>query len=190
MTSATIKGVALQSVVEDVKRLRKSGVISEADLMAAIKSDEVKLLEQAVVPGLWYPLGAYGRLLDLLCRKEGGDRSEYLIERGARAAERMMNQGAYRDFLTAANRWGERAGQAMVHLAKALYGGTRWSASYSGEAHTAEIVVDDAGEFPSSARYAAQGFVQVLFSRIEGAEVAVASHSPKPNRIVYSIRRS
>jgi ABC-type nitrate/sulfonate/bicarbonate transport system substrate-binding protein len=101
-----------------------------------------------------------------------------------------MNQGAYRDFLAAANRWGERAGQAMVQLAKALYGGTRWSASYSGEEHTAEVVVDDAGEFPDSARYAAQGFVKVLFTRIEDAEVEVSSHSPKKDRIVYSIRRS
>ncbi len=190
MASATIKGVAFLSVAEDVKRLRKSGVISQADLMAAIKSDELKVLEEAVVPGLWYPLGTYGRLLDLLCRKEGSDRTEYLIERGERAAERMMNQGAYRDFLTAANRWGERAGQAMVQLAKALYGGTTWSAAYSGEEHTAEIVVDDAGDFPNSARYAAQGFVQVLFARIEAAEVQVSSHRPRTDRIVYSIRRS
>jgi hypothetical protein len=78
----------------------------------------------------------------------------------------------------------------MVQLAKTLYGGTRWSASYSGAEHTAEIVVDDAEDFPSSARYAAQGFVKVLFTRIEGADVAVSSHSPKPDRIVYSIRRS
>ena len=190
MAAATIKGVAFLSVAADVIRLRRSGVISEADLGTAIKSDELKYLDEAVVPGLWYPLGTYGRLLDLLCRKQGGDRSEYLIERGARAAERMMSQGAYRDFLAAANRWGERAGQAMVQLAKALYGGTRWSATYSGEEHTAEIVVDDAGDFPDSARYAAQGFVQTLFARIEGAKVAVSSHRPKPDRIVYSIRRS
>lgn len=190
MASATIKGVAFQSVAADVNQLRKTGVITEADLRGAIKGDEMKYLDEQVVPGLWYPLGTYGRLLDLLCRKEGGSRSEYLIERGARAAERMMSQGAYRDFLSAANRWGERAGQAMVQLAKALYGGTTWSASYSGEEHTAEIVIDDAGDFPNAARYAAQGFVKVLFKRIEGAEVAIASHSPKPDRIVYSIRRT
>jgi len=190
MASATIKGVAFQSVAADVNRLRRAGVISEADVRSAIKSDEDRYLDGAIVPGLWYPLGVYCRLLDLLCRKEGNDRPEYLIERGARAAERMMSQGAYREYLTAANRWGERAGQAMVQLAKALYGGTLWSASYSGEAHTAEIVVDDASEFPSSARYAAQGFVQVLFTRIEGAEVVVASHSPRADRVVYTIRRS
>ena len=78
----------------------------------------------------------------------------------------------------------------MVQLAKALYGGTRWSATYSGEDHAAEIMVDDAAEFPESARYAAQGFVKVLFTRIEGAEVEVSSQSPKRDRIVYSIRRS
>ena len=190
MASATIKGVAFQSVVADVNGLRSNGVISEADLRAAIKSDEIRYLDEAVVAGLWYPLGTYGRLLDLLCRKEGGDRAEYLIERGARAAERMASQGAYRDFLGSANRWGERAGQAMVQLAKALYGGTRWTAAYSGEQHTAEIVVDDAGEFPEAARHAAQGFVQVLFTRIEGAEVQVASHRREASRIVYSIRRA
>ena len=190
MASATIKGVAFQSVAADVNRLRQSGVISAVDLRAAIKPDEVKYLEEAVVPGLWYPLGTYGRLLDLLCRTEGSDRAEYLIERGARAAERMMSQGAYREYLSTASRWGERAGQAMLQLGKALYGGMRWSAAYSGGERTAEIVVDDAGDFPDSARYAAQGFLRVLFQHIEGADVEVSSHSPKLDRIVYSIRRS
>jgi hypothetical protein len=189
MASATIKGVAFQSVTADVIRLRQSGVISQADLRGAIKADEFKYIQEAVVPGLWYPLGTYGRLLDLLCRKEGGDRADYLVERGARAAERMMSQGAYRDFLASASRWGERAGQAVVQLAQALYGGTRWSASYSSRDHTAEIVIDDAAEFPESARHAAQGFVKVLFTRIEGAEVEISSHSPRKDRIVYSIRR-
>jgi hypothetical protein len=190
MAPATIKGVAFQSVVADVNRLRKSGVISEADLRAAIKSDEIKVVDEPVVLGLWYPLATYGRLLDLLCRKEGGDRVDYMIERGARAAERMMSQGAYRNFLASASRWGERAGQAMVQLAKALYGGTSWTATYSGEEHAAEIVVDDAAEFPESARYAAQGFVKVLFEHVEGAEVEIKSSSPKKDRIVYSIRRA
>jgi hypothetical protein len=182
--------VAFQSVVEDVNRLRKSGAISKADLASAIKPEEMKYLDEAVEPGLWYPLGTYGRLLDLLCRKEGSDRPDYLIDRGARAAERMMSQGAYRHFLSAANRWGESAGKAMVQLAQALYGGSRWSASYSGEAHTAEIVVDDAGSVPESARYAAQGFVKALFTRIEGADVEISSRRPRADRIVYSIRRA
>jgi hypothetical protein len=190
MAPATIKGVAFQSVAADVNRLRQSGAISEADLRAAIKPEEARYLDEPVVPGLWYPLGTYGRLLDLLCRKEGNDRAEYLIERGARAAERMMSQGAYRDYLATASRWGERAGQAMIQLGKALYGGMRWSASYSGEERTAEIAVDDAGDFPDSARYAAQGFLEVLFSRIEGADVEISSHSPRLDRIVYSIRRA
>jgi hypothetical protein len=60
MASATIKGVAFQSVAEDVIRLRQSGAISEADLRAAIKPDEIKYLDEVVVPGLWYPLGTYG----------------------------------------------------------------------------------------------------------------------------------
>ena len=50
--------------------------------------------------------------------------------------------------------------------------------------------MDDAGDFPESARYAAQGFVQVLFEHIEGAAVVILSKRPKPDRIVYSIRRS
>jgi hypothetical protein len=190
MGPSTIKGVAFQSVAADVNKLRASGAITESDLRDAIKADDRRVLMEAVIPGLWYPLGVYGRLLDLLCRKEGGDRVDYLIERGARAAERMMNEGAYRNFLASASRWGERAGQAMVQLAKALYGGTRWSASYSGEEHTAQIVIDDAAEFPDSARYAAQGFVKVLFTRIEGAEVEISSASPSKDRIVYSIRRA
>ena len=101
-----------------------------------------------------------------------------------------MNEGAYRNFLATANAGASARARRLVQLAKALYGGTRWSASYSGEAHSAEIVVDDAAEFPDSARYAAQGFVKVLFTRIEGAEVEISSHSPTKDRIVYSIRRA
>ena len=60
MASATIKGVAFQSVASDVNKLRASGAITESDLRGSIKPEERRFLTEAVIPGLWYPLGIYG----------------------------------------------------------------------------------------------------------------------------------
>ncbi|HBZ70735.1 MAG TPA: hypothetical protein DEP35_13780 [Deltaproteobacteria bacterium] len=189
MTQSSIKGVAFQSVAEDIHRLRTEGRIRQDDLMAVLKPGDMAHLEETVVPSLWYPIDVYGRCLDLLCIVEGHGRPSYLVARGAKAAERMMAVGAYRHFLAAADRWGQRAGQAMVQLASAMYNFMIWVITHEESTGTCRIEVQQAADFPDSARHSAHGFVEVLFTRIEGAPVEVGSRRPRPDLVMYEIRR-
>lgn len=185
----SIKGAALQSVTEDVHRLRNADRLPESLLAARLKPEDLHALDELTVPGLWYPIATYGRLLDLLCELEGRGRPDYLVERGARAAERLMAAGAWRHVLSGADRWGHRAGEAMIQVAKGFYNFTEWSLDHHTTTDRYTLTVQGAGDFPDSARYAAQGFVQVLFARMGGKAVDVTSVRPSPDRIVYEIRR-
>jgi hypothetical protein len=189
MTQASIKGLAFQSVAEDIHRLRMEKRIREDDLESLLKPGDVAHLDEIVVPSLWYPIDVYGRCLDLLCTVEGQGRPAYLVTRGVKAAERMMAVGAYRHFLAAADRWGQRAGQAMVQLASAMYNFMEWVISHDDSADVSMIEVRGAADFPDSARHTAQGFVEVLFSRIGGAPVEVVARRPRPDLVTYHIRR-
>ena len=189
MTQASIKGVAFQSVAEDIHRLRTEGRIGEHELETRLKPGDLAHLDEMVVPSLWYPVDVYGRCLDLLCSVEGQGRTSYLVTRGIKAAERMMAVGAYRHFLAAADRWGQRAGQAMVQLASAMYSFMDWAIHHDEAAGVSIVEVQGAQDFPDSARHTAQGFVEVLFSRIGGAPVEVVTRRPRPEVVTYEIRR-
>jgi hypothetical protein len=184
---ASIKGVALQSVTEDVHRLRAEGRLPAATLAARLKDEDRTLLEEMTSPSLWYPIASYGRLLDLLCEIEGRGDEAYLVERGVRAAERMMQVGAYRHVLQSAGRWGDRAGEMMIQLASGFYDFTRWSLRYDERVERYLLEVEGAADFPDAARHTAQGFVQVLFARMGGRPVTVRSRRPAPDRFLYEI---
>ena len=189
MTQASIKGVAFQSVAEDIHRLRTEGRIRGEDLENLLKPGDSAHFDEMVVPSLWYPIDVYGRCLDLLCTVEGQGRPSYLVARGTKAAERMMAVGAYRHFLAAADRWGHRAGQAMVQLASAMYSFMDWIITSDESTGIYTIEVRGAADFPDSARHTAQGFVEVLFSRIGGAPVEVIARRPRPDLVTYEIHR-
>src|SRR5262245_11488539 len=89
MEKASIKGVAFQSVAEDIHRLRKEKRIPDEVLHNFLKADDLAHLDEMVVPSLWYPIGVYGRCLELLCQVEANGEPDYLISRGVKAAERM-----------------------------------------------------------------------------------------------------
>ena len=90
-----VKGTAIASVVEDLNRLLQEGKISREELEARLEADDPEVLEQKIVPALWYPMETYGRFVEILFDREGGRRTEYLVERGRRAAQRIRATGLY-----------------------------------------------------------------------------------------------
>ena len=90
MPAPSIKGTAFQSVAEDVRRLAASGRVSREALEARLEADDLRLLDEKVAPGLWYPLSTYRRLTEVLLEVEGRGDPAYVVRRGARAAERLF----------------------------------------------------------------------------------------------------
>lgn len=181
-----VKGTAIESVVADVNRLVDAGTISRADLEVRLEADDLKLLDQKLLPSAWYSLGSYGRLTQLLFETEGHRRIEYLVERGRRAAERIRNAGLYAQLAADRDRWGDRIGAMMVTLGPAMYRDTEWKfrplAGGSGLRFEIEISVPAA--FPDVCRHATQGFIEYTAIHAAGQNVRVSSERVGPTRIV------
>jgi len=201
MAAPSIKGTAFQSVVEDLRRLIEAGRLVPEELELRLEAEDLRILDDKVLPGLWYPLASYQRLTELLMRTEGGGRSDYVVARGARAAERLFAAGLYQQLergeeigaMKRANResWGVHEGSLMASLAGAIFNVSRWRFVVDArDPAVHRIEVSEARALPEVSRWAAQGFIEYTASRLTGAPVRVTSERPAPDRIVFTLRRA
>jgi hypothetical protein len=201
MAVPSIKGSAFQSVVHDLTRLIQAGKIARETVEARLEAEDLLLLDDKVLPGLWYSLGTYQRMSELLWEVEGNRDPAYLMARGARSAERLFESGLYQqmqrgDELGAAKRergeaWSEFDGNLMTSLASAIFNVSRWRyRRHPEDVNVNRIEVTGARELPEVSRWAAQGFIEYMASRMTGVTVLVTSERPAPDRIVYTLRNS
>ena len=199
MTVPSIKGTAFQSVVEDVQGLVAAGRIRRAELEARLPGEDLRILEDQVLPGLWYPLATYRRLTEILLEIEGGGKPEYVVRRGARAAERLFAAGLYLQLergeeIGARKRergegWTEREGNLVASLAGAIFNVSRWRFTVDpGEPAVHRIEASEAEDLPEVSRLAAQGFIEYTASRLAGAPVRVTSERLGRGRIAFTLR--
>lgn len=182
-----VKGTAVASVVEDLKRLIEAGRVRRDELEVRLQAADLELLEQKILPSSWYPLGSQGRLTQILLEVEGKGSLEYLLERGRRAAERMREGGLYAQLSVDQERWGERIGAMMIPLGPAIYRDTVWSIELSGTgaAMRFEITVEVQEDFPEVCRHQTQGFIEHASSYASGRPVRMSSSRVSPTRIVF-----
>lgn len=195
----SIKGTAFQSVVDDLLRLISAGRIARAGLEARLEPEDLRILEDKVLPGVWYPLASYRRLTELLLELEGAGRPDYVVRRGARAAERLFAAGLYLQLergeeIGARKRergegWTEREGNLVASLAGAIFNVSRWRFRIDPvDASIHRIEVEEAAELPEVCRLAAQGFVEYTTSRLATSPVRVTSERIGRDRIVFTLR--
>lgn len=184
----SIKGIALQLAVDAVNQLLDQGRLGREELELRLAPEDLQILEQKVLPGMWYPVASMGRLLEITTqrvRARGGVQA--LVELGVQSAGQLFDSELYRTFVTTAEAWGERAGPTLVRLAPLLFNFTRWSFEEgSGGMRSFRVRVEEAGEFPEILRFLAQGFIRYLAERVTGVPVRVTSSRPDPETIVYT----
>lgn len=184
-----VKGTAIESVVEDVKRLVETGAISQNALEARLQAEDLRLLDSKVVPALWYPLGSYGRLMELLYEVEGRRSTEYLVERGRRAADRVRATGLYSQLKSDWSTWGDRVGTILATLGPAMYKDTQWRVQIEGAGSsgmTLRLELDCPAEFPDVCRWPTQGFIEALAHLYSGdGKIRVQSERVSPERMVF-----
>jgi hypothetical protein len=201
MAAPSIKGTAFQSVVEDLQRLIGAGRIPREAVEARLEAEDLRILDDKVLPGLWYPLSSYRRLSELLLEVEGRGRPEYVVRRGARAAERLFAAGLYLQLergeeIGARKRergegWTEREGNLVASLSGAIFNVSRWRFLVDpDEPGVHRIEVTEAQALPEVSRLAAQGFLEYTASRLAGVPVRVTSERAAADRIVFTLRRS
>lgn len=199
MPAASIKGTAFQSVVEDLQGLLASGRVTREWIEARIDADDLRILDDKVLPGLWYPLATYRRLTELLVEIEGAGRADYVVARGARAAERLFAAGLYlqlergeeigADKRERGEGWTEREGNLIASLAGAIFNVSHWRFRVDPQDPAVHrIEVSEAEALPEVSRLAAQGFIEYTATRLSGGPVRVASERVGRGRIVFTLR--
>jgi hypothetical protein len=192
----SIKGSALSSVVEDVRALRDSGRISAERLETSLEAEDLALLEAKVQPALWYPIRSYARLTQLLLQVAGRGDPQYIVDRGARAAQRLWESGLYvqlqhgEEKAAKARRTGgaltERDSRMITTLSGAIFNFTRWS--YRLEESRALIEVREAADWPDVSVWAAQGFLEYVVSRLRRTETKVEAVRVERDRVEFRFR--
>jgi hypothetical protein len=185
--AGAVKGSAIASVVDDVNRLVAEGRIRRAVLELRLEREDLEVLEAKILPSSWYPLATYGRLSELLLEVEGRGSTEYLVERGRRAAERLRAAGLYAQLSVDRERWGERVGQMMMPLGPTIYRDTVWRVRQegTGAAVQFEITVEVPDCFPDLCRHQTQGFIEHAAMHAAGKPVKVVSARVSPTQMVF-----
>ena len=98
MAEPAIKGSVFGKLVEDVSKALADGRIDRVELEARLDSRDVALLGQTIHPVGWYDIASYRRMCEMLLEVEGNGEIEYLLERGATSADRLIEMGLYQQF--------------------------------------------------------------------------------------------
>jgi hypothetical protein len=187
---SAIKGTAIESVIDDLKRLGEEGRFSRDDLEIWLTSGDLDLLDRKINGAGWYPIDSYGRLSDLLMKHEGQGKSEYLVERGRRAAERLKATGIYSQLSADRERWGDRLGAIMTSIGPAMFKDSEWiyeqPSPDSGHSQRFKIHVRVTPGFPEAGRYAAQGFIDFLSNQNYAGGVVVESRRLSDTELEFS----
>ena len=186
MEVASIKGVALKLVADAIREMLGSGRITRDELEDELEKEDLDLLDGEVVPGLWYPISSFARLLTLALERDGQTKPEDWVRVGFEAGEKLLAGQAHQKVLSTAETWGDRSGFALVNLAPLLFNFSKWSfASESRSSRLFRVEVSEAREFPEVLRYMAQGVVEFLATRVQGRPVKVVSERPEPDLVVF-----
>jgi len=189
MTIPSIKGTAFLSAHDDVNALLERGAVSRDEIEVTLEAEDLRLLDEKILPSTWYPIATYDRLLRLLCDKEANGRVQpYLIARGEKAGDRIAATGIYQQLGTNTEALGVRTGRVVVTVAGLIFNFTSWHFEREGATigHFS-IRVEEATDFPEVARFTTQGFIQNASTRIVGRPMRATSERPLPSRILYHV---
>lgn len=185
MDQPSIKGSAFQSVVADLRKLVDEGRVDLEELDLSEK--DRGYLDAPITPVTWIPIDCYDRLLRVLSRVEAGsDPVRYLRDRGARAAERLL-EGSYESFKVATGSWGLRVAKSFVGISGMLYNFSSWSVAQADDERI-EFRVEDAAAMPDSALEAAHGFLSYYARLASGRSVVVNHERCDPGHVVIQVR--
>ena len=91
----SIKGSVFLGHLETLMKLIASGDISRSELARRLQPEDLGLLEAQIHTSGWYDIRSYARVMELMRDVIGNGSNDYLIQRGAASAERLIQMGIY-----------------------------------------------------------------------------------------------
>jgi cell division protein FtsB len=97
-TVPSIKGSVFLGQFDFLTKLVEAGEISRSELERRLLPEDLALFDTPIQVTAWYDIRTYARILELLRDVAGGGSNEFLVERGAASAERLLYSGMYPQF--------------------------------------------------------------------------------------------
>lgn len=172
----SVKGSVIAEVVDDLRKLRARGDITQSQIEAHLDPDQRHLVEQSLRPTEWYPVDFYRRCVELLRAVVGHGRDEYVRERGFNRGNKLMEAGLYQQ-MEYANRaqvqkhsdpqarfeaYG-RDLRLFVTLSGSLLNFSKWSVDVDPDhADRYQITVKEAADYPHILGIATEGMIDAM----------------------------
>lgn len=194
MSGPSIKGSVIEQLVEDAKRVRDEGLVSQEALEARLDPAALELLDGKPLPALWYPLESYYALLDLLLEVEGRGSIDYLRRRGAGVADRLIAGGFYDQFSSLDRRLREpqeylRLMRRVVVVMSAIFNFVKWDARPDPESPKRIVIeLSDAAHVSQNLCHVTEGFLTRI-AQERGLSHSWRSERTTPDQVVCRMDR-
>lgn len=174
----SIKGMAISSLVGDVREVVHAGGVSEEEIAKHLTPEDLAMLGEELDPFGWYPIECYERLTDWLLSLAENGGVPWLRERGAAAARRLLEGGLYQqlDSLRDGYDWTPENALARMRLIVTLQGSlmnfSKWQVEVDPDyAQRLRIVVTEAGAYPEVLRHVTDGFINACDDAAGGGHI-------------------
>lgn len=187
-----VKGTIVLGVVAALRKLRRSGQLSAAQLAARLSGPALELLERKIEFASWYPMRLFRELVEFEWDEVAKRDPDYARRSGELSADHQAATGRYQQLDSAGRTRKVETSGALVLQARLVT--TVTSAFYSfletrvaidpARPDRLEIVYTNAAEFPEPLRYATEGFMNRINER-QGSSRRWQSERTAPDRIVF-----
>ncbi len=181
----SVKGTLFQNVCTEILECLDAGKLSRASFEAALKPEEIEIVEGDLMISAWYPLGTYCGMLKLLS-STAPDPVAWLVASGRRSAQRVIDMGVYSQLDTRTqDGWGDRIGRILVTLSGAMFNCGQWRMTRIDDG-VFEVEVVDAHAYSQELVWRTQGFIEVLATRAKGRHIGIRhQRDPDGGRVLF-----
>jgi hypothetical protein len=185
VAEGNVKGAAIQAAWMRVNELLETGRITREQLEARLSPRALEIVEQKILPSLWYSIAAGAEISQLVADVDGGGNTSHMTKLGAETAHRFLAGGTFKDFIEGATHNRTRRGESLVRLAELMLDFGDWH--FEGDdLLDFKVVVTEAEQLPETTRFSIQGFIAVLTTEISKQQIICDSQRPSPDTVVFS----
>jgi hypothetical protein len=174
----SVKGSLVAVAIEQARKLLEEGELSQAELEAKLRPEDLATFEEPTNISKWYDLEFYKRLAELRLDADGGPPDEYFRKQGFARGRKLIEAGLYQqmEYAERSQVAGARDPQArfeaygrdlklFVTLSAAILNFSRWSVARDPDHDDRyRIEVREAAAFPDFLGWGSEGLINAMAS--------------------------
>jgi hypothetical protein len=199
----SIKGRIFGTAVEDLKKLLAAGELRRDELARWLEPGDLPILDQAIVATEWYSIRTYARVCTLLRDVVGGGNDDYLRQRGASSAQKLLEAGLYAqlEYLKRAQVAKEtepvaryqalgRDLKLLTTISASILSFSRWESKPDPAVPQRYLIeVSEARDFPDALGFTSEGFVNRM-AKQHGESDLWRWQRARPDLVVFRMVRA